>query len=357
LKKILLINNGLACGGIERTSVSLADYFYKKGFEVTVLALYKTNHFYKLNKEIKFIEPSFDRHTTSKYLYFFKFFFYLRKNLKKVNPDTILSFNEWTNVYVIVANIGLLYPIYVSEMMHPKAKLPWVTEILRKKLYRFTKGVVAQTSYGKEIIYQKTFAKNIHVIPNSVNVIEPVPISKTNLIIAIGRLEEVKGHRFLLEAFSRIKENDWILSIVGDGKEKKNLKKLANILGIQNRVVFHGQLVDFRKQLSEAQIYVLPSLKEGFPNSLIEAMSLPIACISGDFYEGKHDFVSNGHNGLLVEPGNVDQLKNALEELIINEKLRETIANNSMKVREDLAFDKIAIKYLKLIFSHRQNEL
>lgn len=355
MKKILLINNGLAGGGTERASVSLGHFFHEKGYQVTVLALYQSVHFYKLNDEIDFIEPSFDRASTSQALYLLKMLSYVRTNVKRIKPDTILSFNEWTNAYVILACLGLDVPIYVSERMHPKAKLPFLSEFLRRKLYRHANGVIAQTTYGKDIIQSSVKSKNVITIPNPVNVMEPVDVPKLNRVVAVGRLEFVKGHRFLVEAFSKVNAPDWELSLVGDGSERPNLEKQAKELGIFDRVIFHGHIVDFRRQLSEAKIYVLPSMKEGFPNSLIEAMSFPIACISGDYYGGKHDLVIDGENGLLVEPCNVDQLTSAIQKLVDNEELRQKLAENAKKVRVDLEFGKIANKYLGFIFSHKNN--
>lgn len=103
----------------------------------------------------------------------------------------------------------------------------------------------------------------------------------------MGRLEKVKGHEYLIKAFAKIEDQDWELSIVGDGSERPYLENLTKVLNIDNKVIFHGHLRDFRKQLSEAKIFVLPSLSEGFPNALIEAMSLPLPCISTDFYLDK----------------------------------------------------------------------
>lgn len=351
-EKILIINNGLAGGGTERASVSLANYFQSKGYSVTILAVYKSIPFYHLNHKINFIEPDFDRTQYSQSRYLIKLLLFIRANVKKIDPATILSFNEWTNAYVILALLGLQFPVYVSERMNPRAKIPSVTEFFRKKLYKYADGVITQTAFGKKVIQKSTKSKNVTVIPNPVNVIESINTTKLNRIVAIGRLESVKGHRYLIEAFSLIDEASWKLSIVGDGSEKENLIKLAEELGISSRVTFYGHLLDFRKQLSEAKIYVLPSIREGFPNSLIEAMSLPIACISGNYYEGENDLVVDGVNGLLFEPCNIEELANAMKKLINHEDLRDKLAQNSLQVREILNFDKIANRYLDVIFSH-----
>ncbi len=342
MRNILLINNGLSGGGTERASISFAHYLVEQGFEVAVLALYQSIPFYKLDSRVKFIEPTFSRSGISTYRYIMRMMSFVRKNVKTLRPDTILSYNEWTNAYVVLACLGLNVPLYISERMHPKAKLPFSTELLRQLLYRKASGVVAQTAFGKRIIQQKTKAKNVVAIPNAVNVILPLNVIKRKQIVAVGRLEKVKGHRFLLEAFAKIKNSEWKLCIVGDGSEKDTLIQLTRDLNISNRVEFKGHLLDFRKELSESEIYVLPSIKEGFPNSLIEAMSLPLACISGDFYEGEHDLVKHEFNGLLVPPENTIELAKAIDRLIEDDTLRESIAQKAFHVREELAFDRVS---------------
>lgn len=351
MKKVVLINNGLFGGGTERASVSFAHYLVNQGYNVTLLALYQSEHFYKLDKRVKFIEPSFSRDETSTYSYIWKMMRYVRRYVKNISPHTVLAYNEWTNAYILLACLGLKTPVYVSERMHPKARLPKATEFLRKVLYPRASGVIAQTAFGKKVIQQKTGAKKVIATPNAVNVMEPVNVEKKKQVIAVGRLESVKGHRFLIEAFARVKDTSWQLCLVGDGSQMSILKQQSADLGISDRVFFKGHQLDFRKQLSESEIYVLPSVKEGFPNSLIEAMSLPLACISGDFYEGEHDLVQDGVNGLLVPPCDAEALAKALNDLIENVDLRDKIAQEAFKVRNNLAFDRVAKQLEQFILS------
>lgn len=349
--KILIINNGLSGGGTERASVSFAHYLIRSGFDVTLLALYKSEHFYELDKRIVFIEPNFERKNNSTLSYTLKMMKFVRSNIKSIQPKTILAYNEWTNAFVLLACFGLKYPVYVSERMHPKAKLPLLTEQLRKLLYPKASGVITQTKFGEKVLKSKIGKGHFVTIPNAVNVVEPIEVSKKKQIIAVGRLEPVKGHKYLIEAFSKIKDKSWILCIIGDGSQMNYLKELAKSLEIESRIEFKGHQLDFRKELSESEIYVLPSIKEGFPNSLIEAMALPMACISGDYYEGEHDLVIDGHNGLLFKPQDSSQLAQAINTLIENEDLRKTLALNAKKVRDDLAFEVVAKKLKEFIFN------
>jgi len=352
-KKILIINNGLASGGIERASVSLTHHFSEMDYQVSVLALYQSKHLFKLNRNIGLFEPDFTRTENNKLLYVIKMMIFARKITREFKPDTILAFSEWTNPYIVVALLGSGYPIYVSDRMSPLAKLPFLSELLRKGFYRKATGIVAQTQFAKTILKQKTNASNIKVIFNPVNIIEKIKVKKRNRIVSVGRLSKEKGHKHLIEAFAEIENKSWDLSLVGTGMEHENLEQLANQLGVGDRVIFHGHLNDFALQLSEAKIFVLPSLTEGFPNALIEAMSFPLACISSNCVEGLKEIVQDGVNALIFETGNVKELTLLINRLIENPGIRLNLANEAYKIRKILAFDKIAKQYLDFILGKR----
>jgi len=260
IKKILIINNGLAGGGIERASVSLANYFVLLGYKIDVLATYQSEHFYSLDSRITFTEPSFTKHKENRSIYVIKMMRYVRQTTKQINPDVILAYSEWTNPYVIISTIGLKIPIYVTDRMNPLANLPLISEIFKRLFYKRINGIVAQSEFAKSILYKRTKSKNIKVINNPVNLVERLTIEPKNRIVTVGRLALVKGHRFLIEAFAKVNNTDWELSIIGDGEERKRLEELAFNLGVAERVLFYGQLTDFSQQLSESKIFVLPSL-------------------------------------------------------------------------------------------------
>lgn len=346
-KKILIINNGLSGGGIERASTSMANAFDTSGYEVTILALYKRDRFFSLNSGIDFIEPQIN--IKGRYLYALKMMAYVRKEIKRIKPDTILAFGEWTNTFIVIATRGLHTPLYLSDRMSPTLSLGSIQNRLRKVFYRFADGVIAQTGYARDIIAKNTKNKNVIVIPNPVNAVDKVNVESLNIITTIGRLTKEKGHRFLIEAFSQIEAKDWKLQIVGDGYERSYLEELAANLGVKDRVIFVGHQKNIGLYLSKARIFVLPSLSEGFPNALIEAMSVPLACVSSNCVAGPSDIIKDGENGLLVEPANSKALTNAINRLVAGENLRTRLAESAYKVRKDLDFDTIKERYLEFI--------
>ena len=348
-KKIVIVNNGLAGGGIERASTSMANAFHRSGFEVYVIALYKSEHFFTIDEGIQFIEPSFI--CRSKTIKVLRMILYLRKEVKKINPDVILAFGEWTNSFVILSTGLLNIPVFLSDRMSPTLSLGKVQNFLKTILYRFADGVIAQTSYAKDIITSKTRNKNVVVIPNPVNPVNRENVLPDNIIVTVGRLSKEKGHATLIKAFALLSKDieDWKLLIVGDGKEREELERMSKDLVIGNRVLFVGHQKNISHFLSRSKIFVLPSLSEGFPNALIEAMSVPLPCISSNCIAGPSDIIVDGENGILVKPNDEIALYQAMKELVTNEAYRKQLSKNAYNIRETLGFETIKNSYLDFI--------
>lgn len=348
MAKILIINNGLASGGIERASTSMANHFASIGHEVVILALYRSMHFFDLHPSITFIEPSFP---SGSKLYMLKMMAYVKREVKKIKPDTILAYGEWTNCFVGLALTGIKVPLFYTDRMRPNGHLPLAHRILRKIYYPQAKGIIAQSEFAKRIISERTGATRIKVIYNPVNAIEKIECEKKKLVVCVGRFTAEKGHRILVDAIAKLKHSDWSLSLVGDGPLRGDLEKQVEQLGIKERVVFHGAMKDFRKELSEASIFVMPSLREGFPNALIEAMSVPLPCIATRCTVAMDEVVKDGVEVVLIPSGDADVMATAIDGLIDNPERGEMLAKNAYSVRERLAFNHIAEEHLNFILS------
>ena len=145
------------------------------------------------------------------------------------------------------------------------------------------------------------------------------------------------------------KKPGWVLHIIGDGNERGRLEVEVKFLGIEDSVVFHGHLKEFSKIYEKASIFVLPSLYEGFPNALLEAMSVPIACISTNCIAGPSDIIEHNVNGILVKPGSAEAIGEALARLMKSEPLRNRLAAEAYKVRTKFDFENLAQRYIAFI--------
>lgn len=348
MAKVLIINNGLAGGGIERASTSMANHFASIGHEVVVLALYRSVHFFSLHPSVTFYEPEF---ASGGKLYMLKMMSFVRKYVRLIKPNTILAYGEWTNCFVGLALVGMNVPLFYTDRMRPNGHMPFVHRILRRVFYPRANGIIAQSEYAKRIIGERTGAKKIKVIYNPVNAIDRIQCEKKPIIVCVGRFTKEKGHRILVEAISIIKHSGWSLSLVGDGPLRKELEDQVRSLNLQDRVIFHGAMKDFRKELSEASIFVMPSLCEGFPNALIEAMSVPLPCIATRCTEAMDEVVNDGKDAVLVPPGNPEAIADAIDRLIDNPNYCDRLSSNAYYVRERLSFNTIANEHLTYILS------
>lgn len=139
-------------------------------------------------------------------------------------------------------------------------------------------------------------------------------------IISVGRLSEEKGHRYLIRAVAKYLENrsslslpDVMLHLVGDGVLRKELESLANSLQLQEVVQFHGQQANPIAYLKRSDLFILPSLYEGFPNSVLEAMACEVPVITTSRAGGVPSVLRSIGAGHIVGAASVDDLTEAIE--------------------------------------------
>jgi len=200
---------------------------------------------------------------------------------------------------------------------------------------------------------------NVQIIPNPLTY--PLPLHKERsihpssvilrnkkVILASGRTHDDKGFDMLLRAFSQINDRypDWDLIILGDGEERDDLNRMLFDLEISDRAYLPGSVGNIAEWYERADLFVLSSRVEGFPNVLLEAMAYGLPCISFDCDTGPRDIIQDGVNGILVNPKEKELgLLNAISEMISNEKLRSNIANNSILLRDKYSVGNIMQKW------------
>jgi teichuronic acid biosynthesis glycosyltransferase TuaC len=149
-----------------------------------------------------------------------------------------------------------------------------------------------------------------------------------NTILSVGNLIPIKGHELVLRALATVlpRHPHLLIEIIGDGPERNRLVKLAADLNLSERVRFLGRRT--RKQVADAMrrsvLFVLPSRYEGLGCVYLEAMSTekPVIACHG---QGIDEIIRHGSNGWLIEPGNLQELIEALSELLENKQLRRQL--------------------------------
>lgn len=150
-------------------------------------------------------------------------------------------------------------------------------------------------------------------------------------VLTVGRLVHLKAHTLLLEAFAGLVRDHGVqagLTIVGDGPLRGSLERQARELGIAERVRFAGAVGqdEIRSRYAAAEVFCLPSLIEGIPVVLMEAMAMELAVVATRVM-GVPELVEHGESGLLVSPGRADQLAAALLELAERPQLRADLGS------------------------------
>ena len=330
--KITIIAPSRKMGGIERALSIIANKWVVQGFNVTYVSCLKSEPFYKLDAAIKVIEPNFKRSGgfVNKIFFYPRLIKYIRKQVKKEKPDRILSFGDFFNPLVLLASYGLKIPIYISDRTSADYRFPKYISVLKQKLYPKAAGFIAQTPRAykaKATQFGEDFRQTI--IPNAIRAIEENTVSKENNILYVGRFAWEKNPGALIEAFSKIENKDnWKLVMAGHGPQLQEMKTKAASLGIASQIDFLGAVTDVDSLLNKANIFVLPSVLEGFPNALCEAMAakLPVVCFDSIPFES---IITPNKEGCVIPEGDIEALSNTLYDLMNDKSMRIKIGEKA----------------------------
>lgn len=173
---------------------------------------------------------------------------------------------------------------------------------------------------------------------------------KGNKILYVGSLIERKGVDLLINVLANL-DNEFHLSIVGDGPDKEFLYKFAENKGILNKISFEGYLEGelLRQKYAESDIFVLPTREDCFGLVILEAMcaSLPIVC--SKYADGAYDLLINGFNGYIIDPYNIDEFSSKINELLGDNNHCRHLGQNSLDMVKNFSFEEVSKGILKAI--------
>jgi glycosyltransferase involved in cell wall biosynthesis len=299
-------------------------------------------------------ESQFDRKTITS----------IRDYIDKNSIDILNSHGYKSNFYGFIASHSKI-PIVATNHN-------WLTSHWRLKIYclldslwiRYFDRIVAVSEGVKEqMLKYKIPNSKIRVIDNGVDIsrfegeLESTAIirkelglcDETLIIGTVGSLTYEKGQRYLLQAAPAIlrKYENALILFVGDGPLREELKRESIRLGITDHVIFTGYRKDVQRLLSIMNIFVLPSVIEGLPMVILEAMASHIPVIASRV--GAIPKVIDGNNGLLIEPGDVHCLQTAIIDLLNDDSKRKAIADAGYTtVRSRFSAENMSSKYFNL---------
>ncbi|WP_194530245.1 glycosyltransferase family 4 protein [Zobellia roscoffensis] len=342
-KKIAFVIYSLESGGAERVITELANNLILD-YDVYIITLVKTNPFYELNPRItlRYCSDVIKNDTTPiKSIYDgLNRVRTLSKILKENKIQLVISFMTSSNIYSIWASKLSRIPCIVSERAnHDIYKLPKLLEVTRDISYRFCKYLVVQTEANKIFYSKKLSPSKIIVIPNPIAEAlsfkrNKEPDRLKNIILNVGSFKKGKAQELLIQAFSKIKNEDWQVVFVGDGPTKKKNIDLTKKLGLEKKINFVGKQQVIYKYYNQAKLFVFTSEHEGFPNALLEALYFGIPTISTNCKHGPTDLIKDKENGFLIPVGNQNVLQKKMSQLMNDIVLQNKFSENAMKSTE-----------------------
>ncbi len=351
-KKIMIVAPNLKRGGAERVLSELSQE-WSCSYEVIFILFDNNNIAYDYRGKVISLNTPANNSFILKTLNFFKRIIRLVKLLKVEKPKTIISFTESANFVTLFACLftGNLKNIIISTRVAPET-FGKILKFLIKLFYPLSsKIIVPSNGIKKALIKLKISHDKIKFIPNPVN-LNPKTISKkipkkySKYVLAVGRLEKQKGFDLLIESFSNIEDKTLNLVILGEGSERKNLENLAKKFDFFNRRIFlPGSVNNIQEWYKKADMFVLSSRYEGWPNVLIEAMAFGCPVISFDCHHGPSEMINHNVNGLLIRSGDTKGLTKSINELNSNNKKKLNFIKEGKKFSKKFERKKIAQKW------------
>lgn len=351
--KIIQVMPEFLFGGAEIMCENLSNELAKFGHDVTVISLYDmrtpiTDRLTENGIRVVFLnkKPGID----------FSLIIKLRKLFKETKPDVIHT-HRYVMEYVIPASIGLkakkihtLHSIASKEntkfgrtINHVFFKINKVIPIALSEKVQQT--IVTEYGMTKEkipIIYNGVdIKKNLHK--------ESYRVGEELKLIHIGRFALAKNHTMLLDAVQQInlEYGNLSLTLVGDGELKDEVYRYAKEHGMLDYVNFAGTTNNIYEFLKDSDAFILPSIYEGMPMTLIEAMGYGMPIIASNV-GGIPNMITDNYNGILIEP-TVDSICDGIKKIIDGgEEIRQKLGKNAIVSSSRFSSIKMAEEYLKI---------
>ena len=354
-KKICFIIPSLGGGGAERVAFHLLNNLSLDKFDLSVIIVYKNKGDYLkgLRKEVKriFLEKSKIRYSIPS----------LYRALKEENPDIVINFSF---------DLMMLMGVFIISFFKNTYFINRQINILSMQKFNFFKKIllkIAYKNFNKIITQSKDMTedllKNIDIskekiveINNPADIDKIEKLSNENIkiefdkesknLLSVGRLAPQKGFDLIIQSIPLLNDKNIKLYILGDGEEKENLLTLIEKLNLKERVFLLGRKLNPYAYMKNADLFILSSRYEGFPNVLIEAGSCGLYSICNNCPGGVNEIILKDINGNIVDFNNKDLVAKTIEKNLILNKDKEKI-KHSIKNRYSL--DKIIKKYEDLL--------
>jgi len=205
-----------------------------------------------------------------------------------------------------------------------------------------------EISVDSSIFRYKNVNDNIKIIPNGVDVekFDRIQAEKSDnfKILFVGRFHPQKGIKYLISAAEKVvKEYPEVeFHLIGWGPQERELKLMVKENNLQSYFKFRGEITgdELIKEYKSSHLFVLPSIYEGQPLTLLEAWAAKLPVVVTNVGSNK-DFIQEGKNGYMVDPGNTEQLTKSIKKAMENENLEEMGLKGYRLVKDNYTWDKV----------------
>lgn len=353
MKIAWLTNNINQLGGIEQVICGLSSYFSAElnhDVEIVSINSYNSNVFYSLDASVKVRHCGLDwrKQTFSQLLRL------VGSIMSELDADILLTCHPSISYAAVLNKRKFRGKVIVTEHIsydfYSKKRF-----FCNTVFFRFADQFVVLTNRDRDI-YQKSGCSAI-VIPNANFCPTEVRSSlEEKLILAAGRMEQVKGFDRLIEAFSKVAEKhpNWKLCICGSGSLEEQLRMQVQTLGISEQVLLPGTVNNMQDYYRNASIFTLSSHCEGFPLVLVEAISygLPMCVFE---IPSTAEILANG-GGILVPQDDVSAFAKGLDRLMSDSSLRSRLSNEAYETSKKYTIPNIAESWMQLFHNLAANK-
>lgn len=345
LRKLAFVIHALNSGGAERVMASMANHWAEQNVDVSLITLdtCDTDQF-PLHSNVRRVSLELMRESRYPWQAVWNNLSRiraLRGAIRDAGVEHVVSFTDKMNVLTLLASKRQPWKVIIAERNDPRwQKMGRGWEFLRRRTYPRCSALVVQTEAVAQYAPRLVGKRPVYVIPNAVLPLAGQPDlarpknSDRPVIAAMGRLDAQKGFDLLIKAFAQLadKHIDWNLAIAGDGDERGYLERIVESLGLTERVELCGWVDQPRTFLHSADLFVLSSRYEGFPNALLEAMACGLPVISFDCDSGPNEIVRHETDGLLVPPDKLEALAEAMDRLMSSSAERASLGEAATEV-------------------------
>lgn len=353
--KVCLVSISLAGGGLERSCAMLSQMLEQKGHKVHLVILNDEIDYTYSGKLLNLGKLKSKKDTIVKRLLrFLKFRNYLRKEAFDVIIDHRPKNNfkrELFYTHFIYTNVNKIYVVHGSRR----------EQYLTEKPKRFSKicqknvlNIAVSEYIEQEILKKEGIANSLTIYnafdPSCEKDLESLPpiLEEKTYLLSYGRLDDnIKDFSFLIEAFSHseVWKRNVYLVILGDGKDKEMLRKLASSKACAAWILFLPFTKRPFKIIKNARCVCLTSKHEGFPMVLVESLSLGTPVVSLDIISGPSEIIQHRKNGLLVAERSLPLFSEALQQICFDETLYQSLKKNTKPSVERFSMLSISEKW------------